>query len=316
MHGGDSGGMRSFSSLFVTPLLAALSLGAAGAAPVLSAQSIIVNPVQTSLEVRVWTDRGSGTQAPAYQPGERIRLHASVNQDAYVYLFNVDPRGQIDLVLPNQYQSGGNFVKANTTRTFPAAGDPFTFDIAGPAGLNKVLALASLRPLDLGQIASFKSQQSGFATVNVQGQGQLAQALSIVVGPLPQTSWVSATAYYTVAARKEQAAPLQTPVPVPTTTTPTRGTPIQPPQTAQALSVTVQPLPNVREWKATVQGRGLQAVYDEYAARLKAEGFTQTGSRKTGNHLRGEFRKGNVRAELEVKQKGKKADYEVKVERR
>ncbi|MDL2345009.1 DUF4384 domain-containing protein [Deinococcus sp. MIMF12] len=309
--------MRSFPLLSATPLFGALLLGTAGAAPVLSAQSIIVNPVQTSLEVRVWTDRGSGTQAPTYRPGERIRLSASVNQDAYVYLFNVDPQGQVDLVLPNRYQSGGNFVKANTTRTFPAAGDPFTFDIAGPSGLNKVLALASLRPLDLGQIATFRSQQNSFATVNVQGQQQLAQALSIVVNPLPQTSWVSGTAFYTVAVHGAQAAPLQTPAPAPTAVAPSRGTPIQqPPRTAQALSVTVQPLPSVREWKATVQGRTLQAVYDEYAARLKAEGFTQTGSRKTGNHIRGEFRKGSARAELEVKQKGKKADYEVKVERR
>ncbi|MPY66147.1 DUF4384 domain-containing protein [Deinococcus sp. SDU3-2] len=309
--------MRPSFLLLVTPLLGALSLGTAGAAPVLSAQSIIVNPVQTSLSVRVWTDRGSGTQAPAYAVGERIRLYAIVNQDAYVYLFNVDPQGQVDLVLPNQYQSGGNFVKANTTRTFPAAGDPFTFDIAGPLGLNKVLVLASLKPLDLGQIATFKSQQSRFATVSVQGQGQLAQALSIVVNPLPQASWVSDTAFYTVATRKEQAAPLQTPAPAPTAATPPRGTPIQPPpRTAQALSITVQPLPNVREWKAAVQGRSLQAVYDEYAARLKAEGFTQASTRKTGNHIRGEFRKGSARAELEVKQKGKKADYEVKIERR
>ncbi|WP_027459390.1 DUF4384 domain-containing protein [Deinococcus murrayi] len=308
--------MRSFLPV-VTPLLGALALGSAGAAPVLSAQSIIVNPVQTNLAVRVWTDRGSGTQAPAYHPGERIRLSVSVNRDAYVYLFNVDPQGQVDLVLPNRFQSGANFVKANTTRTFPAAGDPFTFDIAAPYGLNKVLALASLTPLNLEQIATFKSQQASFATVNVQGQQQLAQALSIVVTPLPQESWVSATAFYTVAPRPAQAAPLQTPPPAPVTATPpSRGTPIQPPQTAQALSITVQPLADVRDWKATVQGRSLQAVYDEYAARLRAEGFTQVSSRQTGNHVRGEFRKGSARVTLEVKQKGKKADYEVKVERR
>lgn len=312
----------------LTPLkaLTALLLGTASAAPVISAQSIIVNPVPTTLSVKVWTDRdSSGTQAPGYAPGERIRLYTSVNQDAYVYLFNVDPQGNVDLILPNRYQGGGNFLKANTTRAFPSPGDPFTFDVATPYGLNKVLALASRTALNLDQIASFKSQQNSFATVSVRGQQQLAQALSIVVKPVEQTSWISDTAYYTVVsptgdAGGGSATPLL--VPAPAASAPARPNPIQPAPTAKALSVQVQPtapqpapLPNVRDWQATVERQGnLSAVYAEYAARLRAEGYTQTSSRQTGNHIRGEFRKGDGRATLEVKQKGSR--FEIKVTRR
>lgn len=179
---------------------AALLLSTAAAAPKISAQSIIVNPTQPELNVSVRVDKDAGgSQNPAYRVDEGITVSASVNRDAYVYLFNVNPDGSVDQILPNRL-SEDNLVKANTTKTFPAAGDNFKYTVAGPIGQNKVLALASLTPLDLNAISSFKTAQDQFATVSAKTQTGLAQALSIIVTPLPQNSWVSDTAFYTVAA--------------------------------------------------------------------------------------------------------------------
>ena len=141
-------------------LTTSLALGAAlttsaFAQPRLSAQSIIVNPVQPDLSVSVRVDRdASGTGTPSYRVGENIRISTTVNRDAYVYLFNVDATGEVTQILPNRFESGANFIKANTTKVFPAAGDTFTFTVDGPVGLNKVLALASLTPLNLDQVSS------------------------------------------------------------------------------------------------------------------------------------------------------------------
>ena len=181
---------------------AAMLLSTAAAAPKISAQSIIVNPTQPDLNVSVRVDKDTtGNQNPAYRVGDKISISATVNRDAYVYLFNVNPDGSVDQILPNRL-SGENFVKANTTTTFPAADANFTYTVGGPIGQNKVLALASLTPLNLSQISEFKTAQDQFATVKTQGgQTGLAQALSIVVNPLPQNSWVSDTAFYTVAAQ-------------------------------------------------------------------------------------------------------------------
>ncbi|GAA5531795.1 PEGA domain-containing protein [Deinococcus aluminii] len=180
---------------------AAMLLGTAAAAPKISAQSIIVNPVQPDLSVSVRVDQDpSGNGNPTYRVGENIRISTTVNRDAYVYLFNVDATGEVTQILPNRL-SDSNFVKANTTTTFPAPGDNFTFTVGTDIGLNKVLALASLTPLNLDQISSFKTQQDQFATVTARGQQQLAQALSIVVNPIPQNSWVSDTAFFTVVGR-------------------------------------------------------------------------------------------------------------------
>lgn len=174
------------------------------AAPKITAQSIIVNPVQTTLSARVWVNRDpSGNATPNYRVGERITLYTSVNENAYVYLFNVNPDGTTDQILPNRYstRTGNNYVRAGQTRAFPAAGDQFTYDVSGSAGLNKVLVVASRRPLNLSELSTYTNGQA-FAQVKPQNQQQLAQALSITVNPvaqpIPQTDWISDTAYYNV----------------------------------------------------------------------------------------------------------------------
>ncbi len=177
---------------------ALLVFSSAYAAPKISAQSIIVNPVQPDVSISVRVDKdASGNQNPSYTIGAPIKISATVNRDAYVYFFSVSSDGSITQILPNKL-SEGNFVKANTTTTFPAAGAQFVFNVDGPIGQNKVLALASLSPLNLDEVSSFKTNQDKFATVKADDQAGLAQALSIVVNPIPQNSWVSDTAFFTV----------------------------------------------------------------------------------------------------------------------
>ncbi|MFC3833027.1 DUF4384 domain-containing protein, partial [Deinococcus rufus] len=75
---------------------AALLLSTAAAAPKISAQSIIVNPTTPDLTVAVRIDKDtSGNQNPAYKVGDGITVSATVNRDAYVYLFNVNPDGTV-----------------------------------------------------------------------------------------------------------------------------------------------------------------------------------------------------------------------------
>ncbi|GGJ22030.1 DUF4384 domain-containing protein [Deinococcus roseus] len=181
-----------------THILAAsvLLFSVALAKPQISTQRIIVNPVPTDLYVNVWLDKGGNT--PSYSPGENIHIFTRVNQDAYVYLFNIDSDGQIDMILPNGYDSGDNFVQANTTKVFPGRNDPFEYEIAAPYGINKVLALASLEPLNLRTLTRFQNEQNTFATITIRGEMPFARKLSIIIQPLPQQDWVSDTARYNV----------------------------------------------------------------------------------------------------------------------
>jgi Domain of unknown function (DUF4384) len=182
----------------------ALVLSSAFATPQISPQSIIVNPVPASLSVNVSVDRAGSN--PVYNIGDSIRVNVRVSDDAYVYLFSVHADGQIDQILPNRLSGGSQFLRANETRSFPPAGGAYTLSVDGPSGQDKVLAVASKRQLDTSEIASFRGNQA-FATSSIQGQDNLARALSIVVQPVPASDWVTDVTYFQVQPRYATAAP-------------------------------------------------------------------------------------------------------------
>lgn len=170
--------------------------------PIVSPSRIIVNPTPTTLQTKVWVNRDpSGSSTPNYQVGENIKIYTYVNENAYVYLFNINPDGTTDQILPNRLGGSNNYVRAGQTRAFPGPRDNFQFNISGPYGLNKVLVIASRRPLNLSDLSSYTNGQA-FATVKPQGEQRLAQALSIVVNPIsqpiPQQDWTSDTVQYNV----------------------------------------------------------------------------------------------------------------------
>jgi hypothetical protein len=183
-------------------------LGAAQAAPQLSPQGIIVNPIPTDLEVRTWVNKDPNkTGNPVYQIGERIQIGVSVNQDAYVYLFSVRATGEISPILPNNLEQN-NFLRAGETRLFPGQGARYQFTVDGPEGQDRVLAVATRTALNVNQIIDIQTGRS-----RVQGADNLARALSIVVTPLPDNDWVSNVAFFIVGRA------VVTPPPAPTTGT-------------------------------------------------------------------------------------------------
>jgi hypothetical protein len=173
-------------------LLWVLGLGMA-LAQQLSPQGIIVNPVPTDLQVKVWVDKDPGKRGNAvYRIGEPIFIYVSVNQDAYVYLFNINADGRIDPILPNAFERD-NFLRAGETRRYPPAGARYRYTVTGPEGEDRILAVASKRPLSIQEILDVEGNR-----VRVQGAEGLARALSIIVEPLPPRDWVTDVARYYV----------------------------------------------------------------------------------------------------------------------
>jgi len=175
----------------------ALLLGAlAFAQATVSPQGIIVNPKPGDLKVKVWVDRDPGRTGNAvYQIGDKIKISVTVNRSAYVYLFNVNADGTVDLILPNAYDRN-NRLAAGEVRTFPPKGARYEYTITGPEGTNYVLALASLKPLSMGDLADIRSGRA-----NVRGLSNLSRQLSIVVRPVPNKEWASDALRYYVGRR-------------------------------------------------------------------------------------------------------------------
>jgi hypothetical protein len=183
------------AAIITVALSSVISNAFAQSTPIVRPQAVIVNPVETQLQTTVSVDRGNNN--PVYNIGERIKISVSVNQDAYVYVFSIHSDGVIDLILPNRLSGGNQFLRANETRTFPPSGANYQLTVDGPAGQDKILAVASKRQLNLGELTSFKSNQP-FANVTVQGQDNLARALAVVVTPVPSTDWVTSYTQFQV----------------------------------------------------------------------------------------------------------------------
>lgn len=183
-------------------LLSLLSVTTATAAPQLSTQSIIVNPTPTSLNVNIRTNRTvNSQQIPTYAPGDHLEFYTRANKNAYVYLFNVDAQDQVTLLSSNGLQAQGNLLKANTSRVFPEKGKASTFLLTMPQGVNRLLAVASLVPLDFRPLTARTSAQGEMTPVNVKGQAGLGQALSVALQSVPAENWTTATTQYTITRR-------------------------------------------------------------------------------------------------------------------
>ncbi len=275
--------------------------------PVASPQGIIVNPIQTTLQAQVSVDR-SGVN-PLYYVGENVKISVSVNQDAYVYLFSIDARGVISLILPNRLSGGSEFMRGGETRQFPPAGANWTLTIEGNGGQEQVLAVASKRQLNLSEIVTFKSGQP-FATANanVQGASGLARPLALVVTPLPPQDWVTAVTTYQVQVRTFVTAPQPNP---PVVSTPPAPVVSNDPLNRFEMSLMfgtqiTRVLENKDDkFSAYVIIRGSYAeVANYHQNQLIARGWQLKNSRIRNDSVRLEFRRGGKELEFRLERNG------------
>gem|GEM_PF-5943861 len=158
-------------------------------------QAITVDPLP-QFEVEVFVDKDpSGQARPSYRIGETIGIGVRVSEASYLYLFNREAGGRLEQILPNSFDAS-NFLQAGETRFFPVPGAPYTFQVDGPQGLEKVIAVASRQPLDTSTLGNLGAD-TDFAAGNSVG-ADFAGTLGIVVQPLPRQDWVSDSAFFMV----------------------------------------------------------------------------------------------------------------------
>ncbi len=275
-----------------------LALSSAFATPQISPQSIIVNPVQSDLSVNVSVDRAGSN--PVYNIGDAIRVSVNVSDNAYVYLFSVHADGQIDQILPNRLSGGSQYLRAGETRSFPPAGGAYTLSVDGPSGQDKVLAVASKRQLDTSEIASFKGNQP-FATSSIQGQDNLARALSIVVQPVPASDWVTDVTYFQVQPQYGSAAPAPRNNTGSTTVTTTisveYGLNVYPGSVIVRFDDPSDQTVNVQ----LSSKANFKTVVQFYGQELERKGWQMVARAGNGNNVRLMFRRSGAMIELEIR---------------
>ncbi len=155
-------------------------------------EGIIIQPVQTPLAVQLGLDKVS------YAPGERVRLTIALNQNAYVYVYNVTPDRRVNLLFPNAYQPS-NFLQAGV-HTIP--NQRYSLVISPPTGFECIQVLALAAPLPLEQLipeGKF-SPQNPFPLLSQKPQEFKTFMQNLIVGAVSTTGWAAAWTCFHIAA--------------------------------------------------------------------------------------------------------------------
>lgn len=147
-------GSTPVSTLLLLLAAAGMPLGVAAAgggeeppgSPPFRPDAIIVRPDPADLRTSIWTDRGR------YRPGDRVSIRFYVSAPAYVYIYDLDTAGKVQLIFPNRYEMD-NFMRPGT-HALPRRA--YSFVVSGPPGAEYLQIIATVRPLsDLAPPSAF-----------------------------------------------------------------------------------------------------------------------------------------------------------------
>ncbi len=121
-------------------------------------QGLIIDPPQSEeLEVSIMTDKAE------YRVGESVTISYEVNRAAYIYIWDIMPTGEVQVVFPNPSYPGGldNYVQAGAHQL------PRSFPVAPPLGTEYLQILATTQPVD---VSSFPMSDPGLFQQQVEVQ--------------------------------------------------------------------------------------------------------------------------------------------------
>lgn len=97
-------------------------------------------------KINIWTDKKN------YKIGTMLTLGFDVDRALYVQIFIVNSEGLVTTLFPNPYQKN-NLVEPNKIYQIPPKNAKFTLDISGPKGVDRIVAIASLKPFPENTLA-------------------------------------------------------------------------------------------------------------------------------------------------------------------
>lgn len=147
---------------------------------------IIPTPTPGALTVNVWTDKS------VYVVGETLRVYYSVNQSAFIYLYDIQPDGVVRLIFPNAY-SQNNFVSAGT-HILPDG--TYQFLVTPPTGVEQLQIFASLSPLSITP----SYYREPFPMVAPDPNAAMNKIQGHIMGITPTPTWATGWTSFTITA--------------------------------------------------------------------------------------------------------------------
>jgi hypothetical protein len=130
---------------------------------------IVVQP--SDLAVTIATDKN------AYQIGESVLINGTLNQEAYLYLVDVDAANRVTLIFPNAFSANNRLLAGPYTLPDKPS---YKLTVTPPAGLEFVYAIASSEPLNLQAVFNAANPFASLGNPQ-QAQGRIQGAIQGLV---------------------------------------------------------------------------------------------------------------------------------------
>lgn len=166
----------------------------------------ISNP-SSDLKVELWTAPlppegardiavASKKKSAAYRTGQKIVVGFRANQDCFLTLLNVGTSGKLTVLFPNSLHSD-NFIQANRDYRIPESDNEFEYELQGPAGVEKLKAVATLKKVSLLE-SNFAADGSLFRTVDATTGARDISVIQKKITSVPKTEWAEAACEFSV----------------------------------------------------------------------------------------------------------------------
>lgn len=165
---------------------------------VLSADELVdlVANKTSHFDLDIFTDKGDGGK---YAPGDAIRVSLKSGKDGYLYLFDVDPEGDIALVFPRVAEP--NFIRGGQLYDIPLEGRK-TWFVAQGQGQHEIKGVVLSHPVQIsGFVQVLPQQQTQRQTGAAASKEKPAPVQRAQIVPPTQRMWVHPAGRQRVRAR-------------------------------------------------------------------------------------------------------------------
>jgi hypothetical protein len=113
-----------------------------------------------TVQIELWIQRAADRQLTRdiailseedthnWKVGDQVRICARSDKDCHLAIANVGTSGKVTILIPNHHQPE-TWLNAGNVSAFPTPGASFSFQLQGPPGMERLVAIAGSRPLKL-----------------------------------------------------------------------------------------------------------------------------------------------------------------------
>lgn len=165
----------------IITLLFVLSAGTTLAQP--EPQGVMMTPENADFTVEVVAEK------PNFLAGERLSLNLRLSQAAFVYIYSINAKGEVQLLFPNAY-SPDNFLSEGQHK-FPS--NRYSLVIDGDPGTEVVQAIATQTPLNLlALIQTALTTETPFAYMDIKPEHLVAEFQQLITQTNGPEEWAAA----------------------------------------------------------------------------------------------------------------------------